>query len=63
MKKIEKKLTAKNIDVDITEISEGIYRLSGFDPDFGITFNQFLISDEKPLLIHTGPIGMYYKIS
>lgn len=62
MKKIEKKLTEKNIDVEITEINEGIYRLSGFDPDFGITFNQFLISDEKPLLIHTGPIGMYNKI-
>jgi len=28
----------------------------------GITFNQFLIDDEQPMLIHTGPIGMYKKI-
>jgi flavorubredoxin len=29
---------------------------------YGITFNQFLITDEKSMLIHTGPIGMYKKI-
>lgn len=29
---------------------------------YGITFNQFLIDDERPMLIHTGPIGMYKKI-
>ncbi|HET7147100.1 MAG TPA: hypothetical protein VFI73_01260 [Candidatus Nitrosopolaris sp.] len=29
---------------------------------YGITFNQFLIDDEYPSLIHTGPVGMYAKI-
>jgi flavorubredoxin len=29
---------------------------------YGITFNQFLINDESPTLIHTGPMGMYPKI-
>ena len=29
---------------------------------YGITFNQFLINDEKPMLIHTGPVGTYKKI-
>lgn len=52
----------KDIDVDISEITDGIYRISGFVNIFGITFNQFLIDDEKPMLIHTGPIGMYKKI-
>jgi flavorubredoxin len=52
----------KNIDVDITEINDGMYRIAGFDPTLGITFNQFLIDDEKPMLIHTGPFGMYKKI-
>jgi flavorubredoxin len=52
----------KDIDVDISEIADGIYRISGFVNIFGITFNQFLIDDEKPMLIHTGPIGMYKNI-
>ncbi len=52
----------KDIDVNISEITDGIFRISGFVNTFGITFNQFLIDDEKPMLIHTGPIGMYRKI-
>ncbi|MEJ7641627.1 MAG: hypothetical protein WKF36_05460 [Candidatus Nitrosocosmicus sp.] len=46
----------------MSEIGNGIYRISGFDDAFGITFNQFLIDDEHPTLIHTGPFGMYKKI-
>ena len=52
----------KDIDVNISEITDGIFRISGFVNTFGITFNQFLIDDEKPMLIHTGPLGMYKKI-
>ena len=52
----------KDIDVSISEITDGIYRISGFVNIYGITFNQFLIDDEKPMLIHTGPIGMYKKM-
>ena len=52
----------KDINIDISEITDGIYRISGFSNTFGITFNQFLIDDEKPMLIHTGPIGMYKNI-
>lgn len=62
MREISKKLVSKDIDMVITEITDGIYRISGLDPAFGITFNQFLIDDERPMLIHTGPIGMYQKI-
>jgi hypothetical protein len=40
----------------------GVYRISGLVPEYGITFNQFLVDDEYPVLIHTGPIGMYEKI-
>ena len=54
--------TVKDIDVKISEINDGIYRIAGFVNTFGITFNQFLIDDERPILIHTGPIGMYKKI-
>lgn len=54
--------TVKDVDVKISEINDAIYRISGYVDTFGITFNQFLIDDERPILIHTGPIGMYKKI-
>jgi flavorubredoxin len=54
--------TAKDIDVKISEINDGIYRIAGFVDTYGISFNQFLVDDELPILIHTGPIGMYKKI-
>jgi flavorubredoxin len=41
-------------DTRIDHIAGGIHRISTFDPDLGITFNQFLIDDERPTLIHTG---------
>jgi flavorubredoxin len=43
----------------IDHIVGGIYRISAFSPDFGITFNQFLIDDEQPTLIHTGTYDHY----
>jgi flavorubredoxin len=39
---------------DIHEIAEGIYRIATFVSPANLTFNQFLILDEKPLLFHTG---------
>jgi hypothetical protein len=54
MKEVSKfDINLKDIDVTISEITDGIYRISGFSNEFGITFNQFLINDEKPMLIHT----------
>ncbi len=52
----------KDKRANISEIKDGIYRISGFVDEYGITFNQFLIVDEQPTLIHTGPIGMYNEI-
>ncbi len=47
----------------ISEIGDGIYRLSTFVPDIappaGFTFNQFLILGEEPLLFHTGLRKMF----
>ncbi|HEX2557395.1 MAG TPA: hypothetical protein VHK86_03660 [Nitrososphaera sp.] len=54
---------AKDTQVTISEITDGIYRIAGFVNEFGITFNQFLINDEKPTLIHTGPVGMYERVA
>jgi flavorubredoxin len=48
----------------IDEIVEGIYRISTTtDPGgFEFQFNQFLIDDERPALIHTGMYGMYDEV-
>lgn len=43
----------------VDQIVGGIYRISTFIPDVGITMNQFLIDDERPALIHTGTYPMY----
>ncbi|MDT4904378.1 MAG: hypothetical protein QOH52_2394, partial [Pseudonocardiales bacterium] len=46
----------------IDEIAAGIYRLSTFVPQVGptgLTFNQFLLADEEPLLFHTGHRSMF----
>lgn len=39
---------------DVHEIAEGIYRIATFVAPANLTFNQFLIVDEKPLIFHTG---------
>lgn len=46
----------------INQIAEGIYRISAFSPAVGISFNQFLIADERPTLIHTGTYAMYEDV-
>lgn len=38
----------------IDAITDGIYRISTPPDDYPIGFNQFLIADERPTLIHTG---------
>ena len=38
----------------IDQVTDGIYRISTWQEPYGITFNQFLIDDERPALIHTG---------
>src|SRR5262249_23711300 len=39
---------------NVTEIAPDLYRISTFHPDYGIQFNQFLIKDDEPFLMHTG---------
>lgn len=51
------------METRISEIADGIYRLSTFVPDIappaGFTFNQFLVTGEEPLLFHTGLRKMF----
>jgi flavorubredoxin len=51
---------------DVTEIADGIYRISTLVPEIGptgFTFNQFLVDAEEPLLYHTGARGMFPVVS
>jgi flavorubredoxin len=44
------------------EIADGIYRISTLVPEIGptgLTFNQFLVDAEQPLLFHTGHRSMF----
>jgi len=37
----------------VTEIAPDIYRISTFVPEYRIQFNQFLVKDDEPFLMHT----------
>jgi flavorubredoxin len=51
------------METRISEIADGIYRLSTFVPDIappaGFTFNQFLVLGDEPLMFHTGLRKMF----
>ena len=51
------------METRISEIADGIFRLSTFVPDVappaGFTFNQFLVRGDEPLLFHTGLRKMF----
>jgi flavorubredoxin len=51
------------LETSVHEIADGIYRLSTFVPDIaapaGLTFNQFLVLGDEPLLFHTGLRKMF----
>ena len=51
------------METKVSEIANGIYRLSTYVPEIappaGFTFNQFLVLGEEPLLFHTGLRKMF----
>ena len=51
------------METSISEIADGIYRISTFVPDIappaGFTFNQFLVLGDEPLMFHTGLRKMF----
>jgi len=47
------------------EITDGIHRISTYQPDGppgGITFNQFVVAGEEPLLFHTGTRRLFSAV-
>lgn len=55
------------METKVDEIAAGIFRLSTFVPGVagpaGLTFNQFLIVADEPLLFHCGPRQMFPLVS
>jgi len=51
------------VETSVTEIADGIFRISTFVPEAappaGFTFDQFLVVGDEPLLFHTGPRRMF----
>ena len=47
----------------VDEVADGIYRICTFVEEKEFQFNQFLIDDEQPALIHTGTYPMYEDVS
>ncbi len=43
----------------ITEIAPDVYRISIYVPEFDLQFNHFLVTDDEPLLFHTGLKAMF----
>ena len=46
----------------IDQVAQGIYRIAAFAPTSDMSFNQFLIEDQHPTLIHTGPYPLYEAV-
>jgi flavorubredoxin len=54
------------VETRVDEIAERIYRLSTFLPAVGpkgLTFNQFLVDADQPLLFHCGQRSLYPAVS
>lgn len=49
--------------MNITEIAPDVYRLSLYMPEIDLQFNQFLVTDDEPLLFHTGMRGIFLQVS
>ena len=50
------------METRIDHITGGIYRIATLTEAYGITFNQFLIDDEQPTLVHTGNYDQYEHV-
>ena len=51
------------MQTNVDEISDGIYRITTFVPDAGMSFNQILVTGEEPLLFHTGMRALFPLVS
>ena len=43
----------------VSEIAPDVYRISTYVPELNMQFNQFLVTDDEPLLFHAGHRAMF----
>jgi Uncharacterized flavoproteins len=46
----------------VDKVADGIYRICTLIQEYSVSFNQFLIEDEHPALIHTGMYPLYKDV-
>ncbi len=46
----------------VNEVAPDTYRISTYVPEIDLQFNQFLVTDDEPLLYHTGMRGMFPRV-
>jgi flavorubredoxin len=55
-------ITNKQSGTNVHEVADGIFRINTpvvIEGAGGFSFNQYLVTDDEPLLFHTGPRKMY----
>jgi flavorubredoxin len=58
-------VTNSQSGTNVHEVADGIYRINtpvGIEGAGGFSFNQYLITDDEPLLFHTGPRKMFHLV-
>jgi hypothetical protein len=65
MPEVSKSFHSNEVEVSISEVIDGIYRIAGFVETYGITFNQFLIQDENPfgIMKFSKPVNVLLDLS
>jgi glyoxylase-like metal-dependent hydrolase (beta-lactamase superfamily II) len=51
------------METRVTEVADGIYRLSTYVPDADLGFNQFLVVGDEPFLFHCGQRALFGAVS
>ena len=44
---------------NVTEIAPDVHRISTYNANYKLQFNQFVVKDDEPLLFHTGMKGEF----
>jgi flavorubredoxin len=51
------------METRVTEIADGVHQLTTHVADINLSFNQYLVAGDEPLLFHTGPRQMFPAVS
>ena len=51
------------MDTQLDEVADGVYRIATYVPEADLTFSQFLLEADQPLLFHTGMRALFPLVS